>query len=135
MDTTWLTRMAIVGLAIVGLMSVAVAPASAPLGAALLGGSFIGFESITTQILLVGILVTVLAVGLADRSRLAYIIASIVGLVPAAAWLYLLVTAHPTALEPVTVRLVAPSLLVLTGLGLSWPAFWQNLEDGRPDQC
>lgn len=116
--------MAIAGLAILGLESIVIAPASAPLAAVIADGSLVGLQQIAIQVLLVVLIVTLLAVELSHRSRLAYAVALVIGLVPVAWWITLFTASNPLALQPLPVRLAAAALLVLGGLGLEWPAFW-----------
>lgn len=113
--------MAVIGLAVMGLESILIAPASASLTSALVDRPFLGLESVLTQVLLVGVGVTVLTIGLLRESRLAFVVALLIGLVPVVGWFSLLAAHDPLTIHHVTVRLAASSLLVLAGIGLSWP--------------
>lgn len=126
MDRSLPIRMAMFGLGIMGLESVLIAPASAMHAATILGRHFLIFQSTVTQVLLVGVMVIALCIGLAHRSRVAYLIAFVVGVAPIAVWLSLYATADPMALRPVMVRLAAAALVVLAGLALDWSSFWRT---------
>jgi len=129
---TWPIWLATAGLVMIGLETVLVAPASAALTAATRGGSTLGIESIAVQVLLVGLIVPLLAIGLASRSRLAYVVALVIGLVPAASWAYLFAVGDPAA-RPLTLLLVTPSVLIVVGLLLAWDAFWHPVpEESEP---
>ena len=125
LDRSLPIRMAMFGLGIMGLESVLIAPASAMHAATILGRHFLIFQSTVTQVLLAGVMVIALCIGLAHRSRAAYLIALVVGVAPIAVWLSLYATADPMALRPVMVRLAAAALVVLAGLALDWSSFWR----------
>jgi hypothetical protein len=126
MRHSWLIWMAIVGLAIMGFESIVVAPASASLAEAILARSLSGAEQVVIQVLLVALFVTVLAASLLQGSRFAYVTAVVIGVVPLAWWCSLVAANDPLWLDHLTVRMAATSLLVLTGLGLDWSAFWHR---------
>ena len=125
MDRSLPIRMAMFGLGIMGLESVLIAPASALHAATILGRQFLLVQSTITQVVLAGALVIGLCVGLAHRSRTAYLLAMAVGIAPIAIWLSLITADDPMALQPVMVRLAAASFVVLAGLALDWSAFWR----------
>jgi hypothetical protein len=134
---TWPIWLATAGLVIIGLETVLVAPASAALTSATRGGSTLSLESIAVQVLLVGLIVPILGIGLASRSRLAYVAALVIGLVPAASWVYLFAAGDAVA-RTLTLLLVTPSVLVVVGLLLAWDAFWppaaEESEPTRPTE-
>ena len=125
MDRSLPIRMAMFGLGIMALESVLIAPASALHAATNLGRHFLLVQSTITQVVLAGALVIGLCIGLAHRSRTAYLLAMAVGIAPIAVWLSLITANDPMALRPVMVRLAAASLVVLAGLALDWSAFWR----------
>jgi hypothetical protein len=118
--------MAIAGLGLVGLEMVLVAPASAPSASVIFGSSVFGWQSMLTQALLVGGLLSIIGGGLAVHSRLAYVAGLFIGLVPVAAWMYLLATLDPVARQPLALLVVFPPLLLVIGLLEAWPAFWES---------
>ncbi len=122
---TWPTWLAIVGLGLLALESVLVAPSSAPLAAEVMPHA-LGLQSMLTQILLAGVLLIGLSAGLAIRSRVAYVVALVIGLVPLAAWMYLLFSNDPVARQPLAIYVVTPPVLVVIGLIEAWPAFWES---------
>lgn len=117
---TWPIRIAMVGLGMLGWIAIVVAPASAPLSAIVFNGWWLSLTSILTQILLVGLCVALLSIGLDVGSRLAHGVAFVIGLVPCAAWVFLLASGHEAALAPRMILVAIPSLLVLTGLTVAW---------------
>jgi len=121
----WPTWMAILGLGLLGLEAVIVAPASAPSASEIFGLKLFALQSMATQFVLVGVLLTVLGAGLAMRSRLAFLAAMLVGLMPLGAWMYLLATLDPVARQPLALLVVTPPLLVVIGLLEAWPDFWE----------
>jgi hypothetical protein len=125
----WPIVMALAGLALLGLETVLIAPASAWFALRLFDESFWPIESVIVQAVLVaaGLLVMFLALG--SRSRIAYIVALLIGLGPAITWLYLASTQDPAAIDRTVVRLFAASLLILTGLGFAWPSFRHATSD------
>lgn len=125
MIRAWPTWMAIVGLGLVGLEMVLVAPASAPSASEILGSRTFGWQSMLTQALLVGGLLSILGGGLAVHSRVSYVAGLVIGLVPVAAWMYLLATLDPVARQPLALLVVIPPLLLVIGLVEAWPAFWE----------
>jgi len=126
-SATWL---AIVGLWTLGLASITVASAAAPLTAEILVRWSIHVEAVLTQILLVLVVCTALALGLLARSRVAYGLALGIGLLAIAWWLHLLVTRDPVAVHRLAVLIGASGLLVSVGLLLDTTAFWQRTSDG-----
>lgn len=121
--------MALTGLALIGLETVLIAPASAWFALRLFDESFWPMESVIVQAVLVSACLLVMFLALASRSRLAYVVTLLVGLGPAITWLYLAATQDPAAIDRTVVRLFAASLLILTGLGFSWPSFWHATSD------
>jgi hypothetical protein len=130
---TWATWMAIVGLVLLGIEAIVVAPASAPFASQRLGGHLIGLQSMIVQLLLVGALLVSLAVGLAIRSRMAFTLAFLIGLVPLSWWLVTFASGNPIARQPTTMLVVTPPLLVVIGLLEAWPAFWESSKGAGPD--
>jgi hypothetical protein len=126
MMRAWPTWMAILGLGLLGLEAVIVAPASAPSAVEVFGRQHFVLQSMATQFLLVGALLTVLAAGLTLRSRLAFAVAFLVGLVPLGAWMYALASLDPAARQPLALLVATPSLLVVIGLLEAWPDFWER---------
>ena len=120
---TWL---AIVGLGLLALESVLVAPSSAPITAEVIEAPHLGIQSMLTQILLAGALLIGLGAGLAIRSRIAYLVALLIGMVPLGVWMYLLFANDPIARQPLTMFVVTPPVLVVIGLVEAWPAFWES---------
>lgn len=129
MHGSWPIHLAAAGLAIMGAESVLVAPASASLAAAILPAFPLTLQSVLTQILLVGTIVLVLAMGLEGRSRGAYVAGLAIALVPLASWAYLLATRDPAAMQRPMTLLVLTPLLVLAALVWAWPEFWQRPHD------
>jgi hypothetical protein len=133
---TWPTSMAIVGLALLGVEAVLVAPASAPFASQVLNGHLIGIQSTVVQVLLVGAILIALSAGLAFRSRTAFTLAFLIGLVPVSWWLVMFASSNPIARQPTTILVVTPPLLVVIGLIEAWPRFWESSEetdrDGSP---
>jgi hypothetical protein len=125
LDRSLPIRTAMFGLVMMGLESVLIAPASAMHAATILGRQFLIVQSTITQVLLVGVMVLALCVGLAHRSRIAYVLALATALSVLTVWLGLASAADPMAIRPVIVRLAAASLVVLAGLALEWTAFWR----------
>ncbi|HEY8170045.1 MAG TPA: hypothetical protein VIH24_02965 [Candidatus Limnocylindria bacterium] len=121
---TWPTWLAILGLGLVALESVLVAPSSAPIASEVFATHQLGLQSMLTQILLAGGLLIGLAVGLALRSRVAYLLALGIGMVPLGAWMVLLFSSDPVARQPVAIFVVTPPMLVVIGLVEAWPSFW-----------
>jgi hypothetical protein len=122
---SWPIAMAVCGLALIGLEAILVAPKSAMLALERFDRSSWPVEATITQAVLVGAVVGALGVALAFRSRLAYVLALLGGLAPAAAWLYLVAMDDPTAFDRAVIRAAAASLLVLTGLAFALPSFWR----------
>lgn len=120
---TWL---AIAGLWTLGLASIAVASSTAPMSAEILANWSLDVEAVLTQILLVVLVGASLALGLLARSRVAFGLAFAIGLAAVAWWLDLLVSKDPVALHRLAVLIGASGLLVITGLLLDLPAFWQR---------
>jgi len=125
MTRAWPIRMAILGLGLLGLEAVIVAPASAPSATEIFGRQHFVLQSLATQFVLVAALLTVLAAGLTMRSRGAFVVASLVGLVPLGAWMYTLAILDPVARQPLALLVVTPPLLVVVGLLEAWPDFWE----------
>jgi len=128
---SWPIVMAVAGLALIGLETILIAPSSVTLALERFDRSLWPLEATITQAILVGAGVAALGVALALRSRLAYGVALLAGLIPAAAWLYLVAIDDPAAFERAVVRAAAASLLVLTGLAFALPSFWLRREPGR----
>jgi len=122
---SWPIVMAVAGLALIGLETILIAPRSVTLALERFDRSLWPLEATITQAILVGAVVGALGVALALRSRLAYGIALLAGLIPAAAWLYLVAIDDSTALDRAVVRAAAASMLVLTGLAFALPSFWR----------
>jgi hypothetical protein len=120
---SWPIAMAVSGLALIGLEATLVAPKSAMLAIERFDRSFWSVEATIMQAVLVCAVVGGLGLALAFRSRLAYIVALLVGVAPAAAWLYLVAMGDPIAFDRAVVRAAAASLLVLTGLAFALPSF------------
>ena len=130
---TWATGMAIVGLALLGVEAILVAPASAPFASQVIGGHLIGLQSTILQVLLVGAILIGLTAGLAMRSRVAFTVAFLIGLVPVSWWMVTFASGAPIARQPMTILVITPPLLVLIGLIEAWPAFWEPVEETDPD--
>jgi hypothetical protein len=128
---SWPIVMAVAGLALIGLETILIAPSSVTLALERFDRSLWPLEATITQAILVGAGVAALGVALALRSRLAYVATLLAGLIPAAAWLYLVAIDDPGAFERAVVRAAAASLLVLTGLAFALPSFWLRREPGR----
>lgn len=101
------------------------ASSTAPLAAEILPSWAIDVEAVLTQILLVLLVGVALALGLADRSRFAYGLTLAIGAAAVGWWLAMLVARDPAAFHRLTVLIGSSGLLVVTGLVLDWPAFWQ----------
>ena len=129
----WATGLAIVGLALLGVEAVLVAPASAPFASQIVGGHLIGLQSTILQILLVGAILIGLTAGLAMRSRVAFTLAFLIGLVPVSWWMVTFASSDPIARQPTTILVITPPLLVLIGLIEAWPAFWESAGGTDPD--
>ena len=130
---TWATGMAIVGLALLGVEAILVAPASAPFASQVIGGHLIGLQSTILQVLLVGAILIGLTAGLAMRSRMAFTVAFLIGLVPVSWWMVTFASGAPIARQPMTILVITPPLMVLIGLIEAWPAFWEPVEETDPD--
>jgi hypothetical protein len=126
-SATWL---AIVGLWTLGLASITVASAAAPLTAEILMRWSIRVEAVLTQILLVLVVCSGIALGLLARSRVAYGLALGIGLLAIAWWLHLLATSDPVAAHRLAVLIGASGLLVSVGLLLDATLFWRDASDG-----
>ena len=122
---SWPIVMAVAGLALIGLETILIAPNSVALALERFDRSLWPLEATITQAILVAAGVAALGVALALRSRLAYVVTLLAGLIPAAAWLYLVAIDDPAAFERAVVRAAAASLLVLTGLAFALPSFWR----------
>ena len=118
--------MAIVGLATLGIQGVAAASASAPVSSTIHHGQAVTLESILTQAVLVGTMLALVAIGLTARSRVAFIVALLLGAGPLVPWMGLVAAQSPVATEPVVVRLAAGALLILAGLALAAPSYWRR---------
>ena len=129
LQVAWPIFMALAGLALIGLETILIDPASAWFALRLFDESFWPIESVITQALLVAACLLVMFLALGYRSRLAFVIALVVGLGPAITWVYLAATQDPAAIDRTVVRLFAASLLVLTGLGFGWSSFWAATSD------
>jgi hypothetical protein len=103
-----------------------VASSTAPMSAEILANWSLDVEAVLTQILLVVLVGAFLALGLLARSRVAFGLAFAIGLAAVAWWLDLLVSQDPVAVHRLAVLIGASGLLVITGLLLDLPAFWQR---------
>lgn len=120
------------GLLLLGIETIHIAPASTQAWV-VVGGMPLGLQSTITQVILVALVMIVLVLGLEIGSRLAWVVALVIGGIPLLAWLALVAAGHPTVLEPMPVRLAATSLLVVAGLGVEWPIFWSAGPDRAED--
>ena len=128
---SWPIVMAVAGLALIGLETILIAPRSVTLALERFDRSLWPLEATITQAILVGAVVGALGLALALRSRLAYGIALLAGLIPASAWLYLVAIDDSSAFDRAVVRAAAASMLVLTGLAFALPSFWRFRREPR----
>ena len=125
----WPIGMALAGLSLIGLETILIAPASAWFALRLFDESFWPIESVIVQALLVAACLLAMFLALGNRSRVAYVVALLVGVGPTITWLYLAATGDPAAIDRTVVRVCAASLLILTGLGFAWPSYWHATTD------
>lgn len=123
----WGTSMAIVGTVLTAAAILFIALGTTAMARGILGDSSASLGSVLLPTFVAGAACAVLVVGLLRRSRVAYVVAALIGVSMLALWANLMLGSRTSPFELIPLFIVIPPALIVLGLGFSWRDFW------RPD--